>query len=126
MTAVGPKPPSKGTEPDKQRPSQTTETRLMHPSKSIAVLIRHEERLPEALRTGERFCLAGMTVAIFVISVALQAGDTDGCEDLARRLARDAQCYCCRSDPARRLGFHQASLSQMADKIAGADLVISF
>ena len=78
------------------------------------------------MRTGERFCLAGMTVTIFVISVGLQSGDAGSCEELARRLSMNAQCYCCRSDQSRRLGFHRASLPQMADKIAGADLVISF
>ena len=98
----------------------------MQPSKSIAILIRQAERLPEALRTGERLCRAGMRVTILMIGVCIQSRDEGGCEELARRLAMNADCYCCRPAQARHLGFNAASVPRMADKIAGADLVISF
>lgn len=98
----------------------------MRNSVNIAVLIRHADQWPEALRTGKRLCLAGMKVAIFVSGDCLQAFDESTWPHVACRLQINTErCYSHSAD-VQRSGFDTASLRQMGKKIAGADLVISF
>ena len=98
----------------------------MQDSETIAILIRHADQLPAALRTSQRFCLAGMKVAIFVIGSCLQAATADGCRELACQLPDNAECYSDHPADARRFGFETISLPRMAEKIAVADRVIPY
>ena len=98
----------------------------MQDSETIAILIRHTEQLPAALRTGQRFCRADMKVAIFVIGSCLQASPDDDCRELVCRLQERADCYCSQPADARRFGFETISLPRMAEKIAVAALVIPY
>ncbi len=98
----------------------------MKHTKIIAIVLRHTENLPEALRIGRHFCLAGMKVSIFVIGDCLPTAGSDTWEDMADRLAQNAECYSCHPTDARRFGFDTSSFGQMAEKISDADLVISY
>ena len=92
----------------------------------VAIVLRHTENLPEALRIGRHFCLAGMKVSVFVIGDGLPTAGADTWEELADRLVKDAECYSCHPTDAQRFGFDTSSFGQMADKISAADLVISY
>ncbi|KPJ77788.1 MAG: hypothetical protein AMJ54_06345 [Deltaproteobacteria bacterium SG8_13] len=110
--------------PDHQ--PRTSATPLVRNSAKIAVLIRHREQMPEALRTGKRFCLAGMKVDIFVIGDSRQDSDGVTCEELATRPANHTKWFTCHPADALLFGTETASLCQVAEKIAEADLVLSF
>ena len=98
----------------------------MHDSENIAILIRHAEQLPAALRTGQRCRLAGMKVAIFAIGNCLQASSAVESKELVSALSENAECYSDQPADARRFGFETISLSRMAEKISVADRVIPF
>jgi hypothetical protein len=82
--------------------------------------------MPEALRVGMQFCLSGLKVSVFAIGERLPASAAGAWADMAGRLATHSDCYCCHPADARRFGFETATLGQMIEKIADADLVISF
>ena len=92
----------------------------------IAIVLRHSEYLPEALRIGRHFCLAGMKVSVFVIGDCPATAGSDTWEDMVDRLAKRAECYSCHPADAQRFGFDTSSFGQMAEKISDADLVISY
>ena len=96
-----------------------------HP-KSIVVLIRHADQLPEALRTGKRFCRAGMKVAVLLLDARLQNSYQGNCEQLPIRLQLHGERHDSSAAELQRLGFDTASLQGMAAQIAAADLVIPF
>ncbi len=112
--------------PNTRRLGQTYRTIAMRNSVNIAVLIRHADRLPVALRTGKRLCRAGMQVAIFASGDCLQAFDESAWEHMACRLQMNTERCCSHSADGQGFDFDAASLRQMGKKIAGADLVISF
>jgi hypothetical protein len=90
-----------------------------------AILVSHAERLQEGLLAGQSLAEKGLDVHILLpdsTATPAETGDSD--YDIVQ--GQDLRCYTNRPDVAGRLGFHHATLAQMAFMLKDADVVIPF
>ena len=93
---------------------------------AVALVVRHAELLPEAVRTALQFRAAAQPVSLFLLepaATALRAEDEDTLEALK---AMAACCYCDHPPTVTRLGLTYSNVAAMATGLDAAAWVLTF
>ena len=94
--------------------------------KRVAIIIRDPHQQYEGLRTSIGLLLAGVTVQMFVLHHEIQNMDDAYRDNMVFMDDIGGQRFSNNSENAEKYGFSHVTITQAAEKVRQADIVIPF
>ena len=95
-------------------------------TKSVAIVVRHADLMPEAMQTALHFRSAAHAVSVYLLEPAVAGLDLDT-GPLGDQLSGLVSCCCCNHQPTvERLGLTYSDFAAMAEGLEAAHWVLTY
>ncbi len=103
----------------------TPKTKIAH-GPAVALVVRHAELLPEAVRTALQFRMAAQAVSLYLLEPAASALEAEEERTLRALKAMAASCCCNHRPTVERLDLTYSGIADMAKGLDAAKWVLTF
>lgn len=106
-------------------PGMTPKAQTAH-GPAVALVVRHAELLPEAVRTALQFRAAAQAVSLYLLEPVASALDAEDERTIGALKAMAASCCCNHRPTAERLNLTYSGMADMAKGLDAAEWVLTF